>query len=159
MLFDLTSAGLLPASFAFRSSRAAFRPSAVPNSATSALMSGLDAGSIFACATILPAAKLSWSSPQSPLGSAAVTAMPAIIMLSSSTLHSSGVKFDLSAIGVAPMLVIILRVRPQPECEGSSASDNGTSLPFVLQERCTCVQSGPLHLSANTISERLERLY
>ncbi len=41
--------------------------------------------------------------PQSPLGSAAVTAMPAIITLSRTSFHSSGVKFDLSAIDPAPL--------------------------------------------------------
>jgi hypothetical protein len=52
----------------------------------------------------LPAAKLSLSIPQSPLGSAAVTAMPAIITLSRSSFHSSGEKFDLSVMGVTPYL-------------------------------------------------------
>src|SRR5262249_37212679 len=142
MHFDLTSADLLSASFALRSSRAAFRPSAAPNSATSALMSGLDVGSIFPCAPMLPAAKLSWSSPQSPLGSPAVTAIPAIVTLSSSTVHSSGVKFDLSVIGVAPLLAELF-------ASEAIALRMMFYLPFILH--CTYVQWGQLPRSEGAI--------
>ena len=45
-------------------------------------------------------AKLSFRRPHRPLGSAAETAIPAIITLSKRSFHSSGVKFDLSAIGL-----------------------------------------------------------
>ena len=62
------------------------------------MISGLDPGSIFACLNALPLAKLSLSRPQRPLGSAAVTAIPAIMTLSRRSFHSSGVKFDLSVI-------------------------------------------------------------
>jgi hypothetical protein len=46
----------------------------------------------------LPSARLSLSRPQSPLGSAAETAIPAIVTLSSSNFHSSGVKLDLTVM-------------------------------------------------------------
>src|SRR4051794_25990737 len=45
-----------------------------------------------------PPDKLSFNSPQRPLGSAAVIAIPAIIGLSNSLVHSSGVKLVLSAM-------------------------------------------------------------
>jgi hypothetical protein len=47
-------------------------------------------------------AKLSFSVPHNPLGSAAVTAMPDIITLSSSSFHSSAVKSVLAAMGGSP---------------------------------------------------------
>src|SRR5262249_6573290 len=98
----LISPGLLVASFSRKPSRAVLCPSEVSKSATTALISELDPGSIFACLSALPLAKLSLSSPQRPLGSATVTAIPAIITLSRRTFHSSGVKFDLSAIAITP---------------------------------------------------------
>jgi hypothetical protein len=68
------------------------------------LISGFDPGSSFACMSALPLAKLSLSNPQRPLGSAGVTAIPAIIALSKRSFHSSGVKVDLSVICAAPLL-------------------------------------------------------
>jgi hypothetical protein len=62
------------------------------------LISGFAAGSILTFTSSLLLAKLSFSSPQSPLGSAAVTAMPDIITLSRRSFHSSGVKLDLSVM-------------------------------------------------------------
>src|SRR6516165_5537180 len=88
MHLALISAGLLPVSFSFRPSRAVLRPSEVPKSATTAFISAL------------LSAKLSLRRPHRPLGSAAETAIPAIITLSRRTFHSSGVKFDLSAMGL-----------------------------------------------------------
>src|SRR5262249_37180022 len=54
-------------------------------------------GSDKALASALPPANDSFRRPQRPLGSAAVMAMPAIIGLSSSSVHSSCVRLDLSA--------------------------------------------------------------
>ena len=71
-----------------------------------ALISGLAPASILACTSALALAKLSLSSPQRPCGSAAVTAMPAIAVLSKRTFHSSGVKFDLSAMPVPPFFIL-----------------------------------------------------
>jgi hypothetical protein len=67
-------------------------------------MSGFDPESILAVTSAVPPAKLSFKRPQSPLGSAAETAMPAIITLSRMSFHSSGVKFDLSVISFSPTL-------------------------------------------------------
>ena len=64
------------------------------------LISGLLPLSSLTFASAVPLAKLSLSKPQRPLGSAAVTAMPAIMTLSSSSFHSSGEKLVLSAISV-----------------------------------------------------------
>src|SRR5262245_11989788 len=106
MHLALISAGLLPVSCSFRPSRAVLRPCAVSKSATTALMSGFEVVSILAVTSTLPPAKLSFRRPHSPLGSAAVTAMPAIITLSRRSFHSSGVKFDLSGIGLLLYLVL-----------------------------------------------------
>src|SRR5215471_13324177 len=92
----LISAGLLPVSFSFRPSRAVLRPSAVSKSATTALISASAPGSNLAVISALPSAKLSFRRPHRPLGSAAETAIPAIMTLSRRSFHSSGVKFDLS---------------------------------------------------------------
>ena len=70
-----------------------------PKSETTALISGFAAGSILTFTSSLLLAKLSFCSPHSPLGSAAVTAMPAIITHSNRSFHSSGVKFVLLAMG------------------------------------------------------------
>src|SRR5262249_6342289 len=53
---------------------------------------------ILAVMSSRPPAKLSFKRPQSPLGSAAEMAIPAIVMLSKRSFHSSEVKFDLSAM-------------------------------------------------------------
>src|SRR4051812_9979404 len=53
---------------------------------------------VMASSSAHPPEKLSFSSPQRPLGSAAVIAIPAIIGLSNSLVHSSGVKLVLSAM-------------------------------------------------------------
>src|SRR5262245_35754031 len=105
MHLALISPGLLPVSSFLRPSRATLRPSAVSKSATTALISGLDPGSVLAAARAVPPAKLSFRTPQSPLSSAAVTAIPAIITLSRRSFHSSGVKFDLSVMGDTPLRV------------------------------------------------------
>src|SRR5262245_42440845 len=99
MHLALISPGLLPVSSFLRPSRVMLRPSAVSKSATTALINGFDPGFILALTSSEPLAKLSFRRPQSPLGSAAVTAIPAIMTLSSRSFHSSGVKFDLSDIG------------------------------------------------------------
>src|SRR5262249_30284635 len=59
--------------------------------------------------------------PHRPLGSAAETAIPAIITLSRRSFHSSGVKFDLSAMGLllylsswSPRLRLLLHQPPAP---------------------------------------------
>src|SRR5215831_16483040 len=67
-------------------------------------MSGFDLGSILAVMSSRPPAKLSFKRPQSPLGSAAEIAIPAIVMLSKRSFHSSEVKFDLSAMSDTPLL-------------------------------------------------------
>src|SRR5262245_54369548 len=72
-------------------------------SATTAFMSEFVLGSIFAFTNSPPSAKLSFKRPQSPLGSAAVMAIPAIVTLSRRTFHSSGVKFDLSVMSATPL--------------------------------------------------------
>src|SRR5262245_57226410 len=100
MHLALISAGLLPVSFSFRPSRAVLRPSAVSKSATTALISASAPGSILAVISALPSAKLSFRRPHRPLGSAAETAIPATITLSRRSFHSSGVKFDLSGMGL-----------------------------------------------------------
>src|SRR6476661_4452445 len=100
MHLSLISAGLLPLNFSISPSREALRPSDVPKSATTALISALVPGSILAFARSVPLAKLSFRRPHSPLGSAAVTAIPAAITLSERTFHSSGVKFDLSVMSI-----------------------------------------------------------
>src|SRR4029077_3381092 len=117
MHLSLISAGLLPLSLSFKPSRAAFRPSALPKSVTTALMSASIPGSILAFASSVPLAKLSFRRPHSPLGSAAEIAIPAAIGLSSRRFHSSGVKFDLSVMAsllylrsLAGLLTDILRV-------------------------------------------------
>src|SRR5262245_44229948 len=103
MHLALISPGLLPVSSFLRPSRVMLRPSAVSKSATTALINSFDPGSILALTSAEPLAKLSFRRPQSPLGSAAVTAIPAIITLSRRSFHSSGVKFDLSVMGDTPL--------------------------------------------------------
>src|SRR5258705_8437504 len=93
----LTSAGWLLANLALRPSRAVLRASLVEKSLASAFTKGLAPGSAITFASALPPANDSFNSPQRPLGSAAVMAMTAIIGLSSSSVHSSFVKLDLSA--------------------------------------------------------------
>src|SRR6478672_12347852 len=100
MHLALISEGLLPVNFSFRPSRAVLRPSAVSKSATTALISASAPGSILAVTSALPLAKLSFKRPHRPLGSAAETAIPAAITLSRRSFHSSGVKFDLSGMGL-----------------------------------------------------------
>src|SRR5262249_21421729 len=63
-------------------------------------MSAFVPGSVLAFASAAPPAKLSFRRPNNPLGSAAVTAVPAAIMLCRRTFHSSGVKLDLFAMSV-----------------------------------------------------------
>jgi hypothetical protein len=86
------------ANLALRPSRAALRPSLVEKSVTTVLTNALVLAPAIAWVSALPPANDSFRSPQSPLGSAAVTAMPAIIGLSRSKVHSSLVKLALSAI-------------------------------------------------------------
>src|SRR5215469_2144568 len=66
-------------------------------------MRGLAVGSVLAATSAEPSAKLSFRRPHRPLGSAAEIAIPAIVTLSRRSFHSSGVKFDLSAIEVTPL--------------------------------------------------------
>src|SRR6516225_3018147 len=98
------SADFKPRSFSFNPSRAVLRPWEVSKSETTALMSGFAAGSILAFTSSLLLANPSFRSPHNPLGSAAVTAMPAIITLSSKSFHSSGEKLDLSDMDFSPQL-------------------------------------------------------
>src|SRR6188472_4498715 len=98
MHLSLIWSGLIFLSLLFNASRAAL-PSVVLKSSTTALMSALAPGLVLAFASSVPPAKLSFKRPHRPLGSAAVTAMPAAIVLSNRTFHSSGVKFDLFAMG------------------------------------------------------------
>ena len=79
---------LLPLNLVFNASRAAL-PSAVLKSSTTALMRALVPGSVFAFASAVPPAKLSFRRPHNPLGSAAVIAIPHAITLSKRTFHSS----------------------------------------------------------------------
>src|SRR5262245_59580963 len=97
---------LPPLNLFFRASRAAL-PSAVPKSATRARVSALAAGSALVLASALPPAKLSFRRPQSPLGSAALIAVPAAVTLPKRTFHSSGVKFDLSVMTSAPVFLLL----------------------------------------------------
>src|SRR5262249_54376489 len=106
MHLAVISAGLLPASFLFRPSRAILRPSAVSKSATTALISASAPGSILTFNSALPSAKLSFKRPHRPLGSAAETAIPAAITLSRRSFHSSGVKFALPGI-VFPLYLVL----------------------------------------------------
>src|SRR4051812_24890966 len=96
MALSRISAGLLPDSLACTPSRAAVRPSLVPKSAASALMSSFGP-EVLASSNAHPLDRLSFRSPHKPLGSAAVTASPAIMGLSKSLVHSSGVKLGLLA--------------------------------------------------------------
>src|SRR5260221_6445478 len=96
------SAGLPPANSALRLSRAALRPSLVEKSATTALISALALESVATFVSAAPPANDSFKRPQSPLGSAAVIAIPAIMGLFKSSVHSSFVKLVLSAIDNPP---------------------------------------------------------
>src|SRR5215469_14464885 len=129
-------------------------------SATTALMSGPDRGSSCACISARLLAILSFNIPQRPPGSAAVTAMPAIITLSRRSFHSSGVKFDLSVIGVNPPLA-------RYAAEGRKEATRG---PIQPRRSHHLARSSPLrlyrgidpepknHLDPNTPeSERAER--
>src|SRR5215212_11145147 len=96
MALSRISAGLLPDSLACTPSRAAARPSLVPKSVASVLISSFGP-EVLASSNAHPLDRLSFRSPHKPLGSAAVTASPAIMGLSRSLVHSSGVKFVLLA--------------------------------------------------------------
>ena len=74
----------------------------VSKSAATARTSSLDSGSDLAASRLRPVAMLSLRTPMRPLGSAAVTAMPESITLSSTCFHSSGVKVVLFAIFRSP---------------------------------------------------------
>src|SRR5215831_3813977 len=67
-------------------------------SATTALINGLALGSAAACASSALLANDSFRRPHSPVGSAAVMAIPAFMGLLKSSAHSSLVKLVLSAI-------------------------------------------------------------
>src|SRR5215472_8135292 len=108
MHLAVISAGFKPPSFSLRPSRAVVRPWEVSKSATTALTSGFVVGSALAAISSLPSAKLSFRSPHRPPGSAAETAIPDIVTLSRRSFHSSGVKFDLSAMDVTPLLMTLL---------------------------------------------------
>src|SRR5712692_3088924 len=116
MDFALMSAGFPPANSALRPSRAALRPSLAEKSATTALTREFALASVAACVSAAPPAKDSFKRPQSPLGSAAVMAIPAIMGLFKSSVHSSFVKLVLSAIDIPPDMLGINRsgqsVRP-----------------------------------------------
>src|SRR4051812_16022063 len=96
MALLFTSGSLLPDSFVWMPSRAAVRPSLVPKSAATALINSF-APEFLASSNAHPLDSPSFINPQSPLGSATVTAMPAIITLSKSVVHSFGVKLALFA--------------------------------------------------------------
>src|SRR5262245_38652062 len=125
MHLALISAGLLPVNFSLRPSRAVLRPPAVSKSATTALISASAPGSNLAFISVLPSAKLSFSRPQRPLGSAAETAIPAIITLSRSSFHSSGVKFDLSGMD------LLLYLSSWPALTAVSAASTAGPEPAV----------------------------
>src|SRR5256884_927669 len=134
MHLALISAGLLPVNFSLRPSRAMLRPSAVSKSATTALISASDPGSILAVSSALPLAKLSFRRPHRPLGSAAETAIPAIITLSRRSSHSSGVKFDLSGMG--PLLYLRLGLLDCDYCCAGTVpavDGRGWQLLFLLR--------------------------
>src|SRR5215469_12622968 len=95
-------------------------------------MSGPDRGSNCACTSARLLAILSFSIPQRPLGSAAVTAMPAIITLSRRSFHSSGVKFDLSVIGVNPPLA-------RHTAEGRKEATRGAVYASPFRSPCTVI--------------------
>src|SRR5262249_53206076 len=100
--FILTSPGLTPLNLLRKPSWTRLRPSDVSKSATMALISSPDLGSLLAVASALALAMPSFSRPQRPLGSAAVTAMPLDITLSIKICHSSGVNVVLFAMGGLP---------------------------------------------------------
>src|SRR5215475_7480700 len=106
---SLIWAGLLSLNLALSASRAAL-PSAELKSSTTALMSALAFGSVFTFASSVPPAKLSFRRPHSPLGSAAVIAIPAAITLSKRTFHSSGVKLVLPVMAVSSSAFACLRL-------------------------------------------------
>src|SRR5262245_52771134 len=108
----------------FRESRAAF-PSAVLKSSTTALTSALAPALVLTFATSVPPAKLSCKRPHRPLGSAAVTAMPAAIVLSSRTFHSSGVKLDLFVMGAGSF----------SDCNALMRLRSPARLPLTLKAR------------------------
>src|SRR5215470_16899000 len=76
-------------------------PSDVSKSAIAALMSSLELGSRLAAASAELLAAASLRVPHKPLGSAADTATPATMMLSSTLVHSSGVKSFLLAMAIS----------------------------------------------------------
>src|SRR5262245_29078623 len=121
MHLPFISAGLLPLSLSFSPSRVMLRPSLVPKSSTTALMRASVPGFILTFASSVPPAKLSFRTPHSPLGSAAVTATLAAITLSKRTFHSSGVKLDLSATDVSSSGRVIEVTLPSP-CRRLSAA-------------------------------------
>src|SRR6516165_3469195 len=90
-------------------------------------MRGLAVGSVSAATSAEPSAKLSFRRPHRPLGSAAEIAIPAIVTLSRRSFHSSGVKFDLSAIDSTPLLNPLF----SSPSEARSLSDERRELSFV----------------------------
>src|SRR6516225_6250092 len=90
-------------------------------------MRGLAVGSVLAATSAEPSAKLSFRRPHRPLGSAAEIAIPAIVTLSRRSFHSSGVKFDLSAIDSTPLLNPLF----SSPSEARSLSDERRELSFV----------------------------
>src|SRR5262245_22931379 len=90
-------------------------------------MRGLAVGSVLAATSAERSAKLSSRMPHRPLGSAAEIAIPAIVTLLRSSFHSSGVKFDLSAIDSTPLRNPLL-ISPS---EARSLSDERRELSFV----------------------------
>ena len=94
----LRSLNVVPLNRACRAALAADRPSDVAKSSATALTSGFACELCRASRSAQPPAMPSFRSPHTPLGSAAVIAIPAIIGLESSRLHSSAVKVVLSAI-------------------------------------------------------------
>src|SRR6516225_6349809 len=89
-------------------------------------MRGLAVGSVLAATSAEPSAKLSFRRPHRPLGSAAEIAIPAIVTLSRRSFHSSGVKFDLSAIDSTPLLNPLF----SSPSEARSLSDERRELSF-----------------------------
>src|SRR5262249_50418765 len=134
----LISEGLLPVNFCLRPSRAVLRPSVVSKSATTALISASVPGSNLAAISALPSAKLSFRRPHRPLGSAAETAIPAIITLSRRSFHSSGVKVDLSGMGL--LLYLSLGLRDCGYCRINHS--HRASSVMIAAGRC-CFYCGP----------------
>src|SRR5262249_11306190 len=133
-----------PLSRACTSCRAACRPSLVSNALTTDLINSLEVGSALASSRVLPVAIDSFRTPNKPLGSAAVTAMPESITLSRIRFHSSGVKAILLAIAAPPCARVVKHrakaCEPSPLPLRAAPQDPQTSTRHAasyVQSRCS----------------------